>query len=359
MQINGLAAYVSFGQPVMLLLLLPMAVYAATTFVLFVIKNIAEKAYSGSAGLISAYAIRPIRTLVVLAVFGMVLPVVGWPSEPVALLRHVLALAMIGVFGWLLVNATLVGRGLLLMRYDMTVSDNLRARSILTQVNVLLRVLWVVISVLALACMLVTFDRIRQLGVSLLASAGLIGIVAGFAAQKSLATLVAGIQIALTQPIRLDDVVIIEGEWGRIEEITLTYVVVRIWDDRRLIVPITQFLERPFQNWTRTSAQILGTVILWADYTVPLAALRKELERVVKSSVLWDGRVCLLQVTEAGEHALQLRALVSAADSGKCWDLRCEVREKLVDYVRVTHPEALPRLRASLAPPYQGEPADS
>ena len=178
---------------------------------------------------------------------------------------------------------------------------------------------------------------------------------AGFAAQRSLATLVAGIQIAVTQPIRLDDVVVVEGEWGRIEEITLTYVVVRIWDERRLIVPITQFLERSFQNWTRESAQILGTVFLWADYTVPIASLRDELQRIVANSPLWDRRVCLLQVTEAGEHALQLRALVSAADSGKCWDLRCEVREKILDYVREMYPEALPRLRASLASPHQGE----
>ena len=223
-----------------------------------VVKKIAEKAYPGSAVLIKAYAIRPIRLLVVLAVLVLLLPITGWPSDIVGLMRHMLALAMIGACAWLLINSTLAGRSLLLRHYDVSVPDNLRARSVMTQVNILLRVLWVIIFVLATACMLITFERIRQLGISLLASAGLIGIVAGFAAQRSLATLVAGIQIALTQPIRLDDVVVVEQEWGRIEEITLTYVVIRIWDERRLIVPITQFLERSFQNWTRTSAQILG-----------------------------------------------------------------------------------------------------
>lgn len=359
MQIPELVEYFSFLKPILLLILLPLVFYGVTTVFLMVVKKIAERTYPGSATLIKAYAIRPIRLLVVMAVLGMVLPVMSWPSDIVDLMRHMLALTMIGVCAWLLINATLAGRCLLLKHYDVSVSDNLRARSVMTQVNILLRVLWVIILVLATACMLMTFERIRQLGISMLASAGLVGIVAGFAAQKSLGTLVAGIQVALTQPIRLDDVVVVEGEWGRIEEITLTYVVIRIWDERRLVVPITQFLERSFQNWTRTSAQILGTVFLWTDYTVPLASLRQELDRIVANSSLWDGRVCLLQVTEAGDHALQLRALVSAADSGKCWDLRCEVREKILDYVREMYPEALPRLRASLASPHQGEATGS
>lgn len=360
MRIGQLAGYVSFWKPIMLLILLPLVVYGIATAVLIIVKKIAGKTYPGSAALIKDYAIRPIRLLVVMAVLGMVLPITGWAADIVGLMRHVLALAMIGVCAWLLINATLAGRCLLLRYYDVSVADNLRARSVMTQVNILLRVLWVLILVLAVACMLVTFERIRQLGISMLASAGLIGIVAGFAAQRSLATLVAGIQIAITQPIRLDDVVVVEGEWGRIEEITLTYVVIRIWDERRLIVPITQFLERSFQNWTRTSAHILGTVFLWTDYTVPLASLRRELERIVANSSLWDRRVCLLQVTEAGEHALQLRALVSASDSGKCWDLRCEVREKLLEYMQEMYPEALPRLRASLlASPHQGEATSS
>ncbi|WP_200858988.1 mechanosensitive ion channel family protein [Syntrophotalea carbinolica] len=336
------------AKPAGCLLLLLSAVYGGMTLLLMLARKVADRTWPGSGDLIRLYGTRPLRILAMLGALGMVLPVMGWPSDLVGLLRHVLALGMIGVCAWLLINTTLAGRTLVLRRYDVTVADNLKARVMMTQVTMLFRVVWVIICILAVACMLMTFERIRQLGISLLASAGLIGIVAGFAAQKSLATLVAGIQLAITQPIRLDDVVVIEGEWGRIEEITLTYVVVRIWDERRLVVPITQFLEQPFQNWTRTSAQILGTVFLWADYTIPIAALRKELKRVCESSPLWDGRVCLLQVTDAGERTLQLRALVSASDSGKCWDLRCEVREKLVDYVQRYYPEALPRWRAKL-----------
>ncbi|MDK2848255.1 MAG: hypothetical protein PWP34_1608 [Desulfuromonadales bacterium] len=355
MRTSGLAEYMAFAKPIGFLLLLPMAVYVGTTGLLLLVRRLAEKASPGAAELIKTYASRPVRILVVLATIGMVLPVMEWPSELLGVSRHVLALSMIGVCAWLLINATLAGRRVVLRRYDLGKADNLRARAMTTQVTMLLRVLWVVICVLAIACMLMTFERIRQLGISLLASAGLIGIVAGFAAQKSLATLVAGIQLAITQPIRIDDVVVIEGEWGRIEEITLTYVVVRIWDERRLVVPITQFLEKPFQNWTRQSAQILGTVYLWVDYKIPIAALRQELERVVSDSPLWDGRVCGMQVTEAGERAMQLRALVSASDSGKCWELRCEVREKLVDYVQRHHPGALPCLRARLDAFPQGE----
>jgi small-conductance mechanosensitive channel len=183
----------------------------------------------------------------------------------------------------------------------------------------------------------------------LLRSAGVAGIVIGFAAQRSLGTLLAGFQIALTQLIRIDDVVIVEGEWGRIEEITLTYVVVNIWDQRRLIVPVTYFLEKSFQNWTRTSVELLGTVELYVDYSMPLDALRAELTRILEASKLWDRRVNVLQVTDAREHAVQVRALVSAADAGSAWDLRCEVREGLLRFLQQHHPDSLPRLRLARA----------
>ena len=182
----------------------------------------------------------------------------------------------------------------------------------------------------------------------MIASAGVAGIVVGFAAQKSLGTLLAGIQIALTQPVRIDDVVIVEGEWGRIEEITLTYVVVRIWDLRRLVVPITYFIEKPFQNWTRTSADILGSVFLHVDYGVPVDALRKELTRILEASPNWDRKVNVLQVTDAKERTLELRALASSSDASRSWDLRCEVREKLVAFVQANYPGSLPRLRATV-----------
>jgi small-conductance mechanosensitive channel len=207
----------------------------------------------------------------------------------------------------------------------------------------------VVVGLLTLAAILMTFEKVRYLGTSILASAGIAGLIVGFAAQRSIATLLAGIQIAITQPIRIDDVVIVENEWGRIEEITLTYVVVRIWDLRRLILPITYFLEKPFQNWTRVSADILGTIFLYVDYTVPVEAVRAEFRRILEKSGKWDGRVSVLQVTNTTERTVELRALVSATDSSSAWELRCHVREKLIEFLQKNYPHALPRLRAEIS----------
>jgi len=201
-----------------------------------------------------------------------------------------------------------------------------------------------------------TFEKVRQLGTTILASAGIIGIVVGIAAQKTISTFIAGLQIAFTQPIRVDDVVIVENEWGRIEEITLTYVVVKIWDLRRLIVPITYFIEKPFQNWTRVSADLLGSVFVWADYTLPLAELRPAIERLVKDCQDWDGRFWNLQVTDTTDRAMQLRVLVTAADASKAWDLRCELREKLLAFLQQHYPQSLPRVRADLASGPAGHP---
>jgi small-conductance mechanosensitive channel len=195
--------------------------------------------------------------------------------------------------------------------------------------------------------MLMVFDSVRHFGTALIASAGLAGIIVGFAAQKSIATLLAGFQIAFTQPIRIDDVVIVESEWGQIEEITLTYVVVRLWDLRRLVLPITYFIEKPFQNWTRTSSDLIGSVFLYVDYHVPLAPLRQELQRILDQHPLWDRKVVVLQVTDTKQHTVELRALVSAKDAGTAWDLRCDVREQLITYLQREHPESLPRLRVS------------
>jgi small-conductance mechanosensitive channel len=290
----------------------------------------------------------PARVFLPLLLLLLIAPTLRLPPEPLELFRHLLGLGFIASVAWLLAGSTLALRDIVLSRYDVQAADNLKARVVQTQLNVLVKIVLVIIALVAVASMLMTFERIRQVGVSLLASAGLVGVIAGFAAQRSLGTLFAGIQIAITQPIRLDDVVIVEGEWGRIEEITLTYVVVRIWDLRRLIVPITYFLEKPFQNWTRVSADILGTVFLYTDYSVPVDEVRAELERILAASPLWDGKVSGLQVTNATERVLELRALMGARDSSAAWDLRCEVREKLVDFVRRRFPEALPRLRAEL-----------
>jgi small-conductance mechanosensitive channel len=262
-----------------------------------------------------------------------------------------LRLLHIGVtacFIWLLVRAVAAGEQAILRDNPMEVADNLAARRIQTQTRVLSRVLMGAIILVGAAMVLLTFPMVRQIGTALLASAGIIGLVAGIAAKPVFGNLIAGLQIALTQPIRLDDVVIVEGEWGRVEEIGSSYVVVRIWDERRMVVPLTWFIENPFQNWTRRSADLLGTAFLWLDYRAPIAVIRAELERICKGEALWDGRVCVTQVTETTDHTLQVRLLVSARNSGDAFDLRCIVRERMLDFLAREHPQALPRTRAEI-----------
>lgn len=262
--------------------------------------------------------------------------------------KTVFGMVLIALVSWLLIKATYVLSDAVALRFKVDVRDNLRARKIHTQLRVLRRLIIIMVVVVAVASVLMTFPKVRQLGTAILASAGIIGIVVGLAAQKTIGTFIAGLQIAFTQPIRLDDVVIVEGEWGRIEEVTLTYVVVRIWDLRRLIIPITYFIEKPFQNWTRVSADILGTVFIYVDHTVPIDAIRAELQRILEGSKLWDRKVCVLQVTNTSERTVEVRALMSAEDASLAWDLRCQVREKLIEFVRDKYPHALPRLRAEL-----------
>lgn len=288
--------------------------------------------------------------------FPLLALIVGAPALALSpamadLIRTATSLLLIAGVAFILYQVVNTAATFVLNTHRIDVSDNLQARSIYTQVLVLKKVAVTIIGIFTLASMLMVFDSVRQFGASILASAGIAGIVVGFAAQRSIATLLAGFQIALTQPIRVDDVVIVEGEWGRIEDITLTYVVVRIWDLRRLVVPITFFIEQPFQNWTRSSAAILGTVMIYADYTVPVDALRTELTRILEASPSWDGKVNGLQVTDAREHTLELRALASAADASLAWDLRCEIREKLIGFIQRQYPDSLPRLRASLDAP--------
>ena len=301
--------------------------------------------------LLLKYWKRPTRPLIPLLLVLLVLPSLTLPDAVEAPLRQALSLGLIAALCWLAIRTVHALQDAVLTRYDVTAKDNLKARAVYTQIQVVQRVAVAVILLVGIAAGLMTFEKVRQVGVSILASAGVLGIILGFAAQKSISTLFAGIQIAITQPIRLDDVVIVEGEWGRIEEITLTYVVVRIWDLRRLVVPITYFIEKPFQNWTRVSADLLGTVYLYTDYTVPVEAVREEVHRILKGSELWDGKVWGLVVTNATEHTLELRALMSAADSGAAWNLRCLVREELVTYLQENHPGSLPRVRAELQEP--------
>jgi small-conductance mechanosensitive channel len=228
-------------------------------------------------------------------------------------------------------------------------TDNLAARRIRTQTKVLSRIASGTVLVAGVAFVLMTFPRARQVGASLLASAGVAGVIVGIAARSVFSNLLAGLQIALAQPLRIDDVLIVEGEWGRVEEITATYVVLRIWDERRLIVPLGWLIEHPFQNWTRTTADLLGTVLLWADYSIPVDAVRAEAQRLCEASPNWDKRVCLVQVTDTSERAMQLRVLVSSSASGPNFDLRCEIREGLVAFINRVAPDSLPRARVELA----------
>lgn len=250
---------------------------------------------------------------------------------------------------WLAVAAVGTVKRRVLRRYPVDVEDNLAARRMQTQARVLGRLAQFLVALLGVSLALMTFPAVRQLGTTLLASAGLIGLVAGIAAKPVFGNLIAGLQIALSQPIRLDDVVIVEGEWGRVEQITSTYVVVRIWDERRLVVPLQWFIEHPFQNWTRTTAQLVGDATLWLDYRTPMAAVREHLQKTCEGDPRWDGRVCVAQVTDASEQAIQVRMLVSARNSGDLFDLRCAVRESTVAFLEHEHPGALPRLRTDLS----------
>ena len=294
------------------------------------------------------FCYRPLQWIVILIIIRLLSKLTIFATEVPDFIAHVISLLFITLVSWLLIRLMYVLESFILIRFDVGVKDNLRARKIHTQFRVLKRIVFAIVIILAFGTCLMTFDKVKQLGTTILASAGIIGIVIGMAAQRTISTFIAGLQIAITQPIRVDDVVIVENEWGRIEEITLTYVVVRIWDLRRLVVPITYFIEKPFQNWTRVTADILGTVFIYVDYTVPVEAIRNELKRLLEGSKLWDGKVCGLVVTNATERTVELRALMSAADASTAWDLRCHVREKLIEFVQKNYPDALPKLRAEL-----------
>ena len=269
------------------------------------------------------------------------------PIDPDLLgqLRHWIAIGGMLCLTWLAARAVGAVEERILREHPVDVEDNLAARRIQTQARVISRVIQAGVVLVGVALALMTFPQVRQVGAGLLASAGIIGLIAGVAAQPVFGNLIAGLQIALAQPIRLDDVVIVEGEWGRIEEITSTYVVVRIWDERRLVVPLQWFISNPFQNWTRTSAQLLGTVFLWLDHRAPIPAIRDELQRLCEADPRWDRRVCVTQITETDKHTIEVRLLVSARNSGELFDLRCAVREGMLAFLDAHHPQALPRVR--------------
>jgi len=284
-------------------------------------------------------------------VLGIILamPLLHLPARFDAAIGKFNSILLVAALAAILLQAVQIGARVILARHDTQATDNLRARAIHTQVGIITKVLAVVIVIFAFASVLMLFEEVRRLGTSLLASAGVAGIILGMAAQKTIANLLAGFQIALAQPIREDDVLIVEGEWGRVEEITLTYVVVRIWDERRLILPLSYFIEKPFQNWTRESANRLGSVYVWVDYSFPVEEGRKVLKGIIEGNPLWDGRFWNLVVSDATESTMQLRVLATAKDASTEWDLRCDIREKFIAFIRDRHPESLPqvRLRAS------------
>jgi small-conductance mechanosensitive channel len=292
---------------------------------------------------------RPLRLAFVFLGLILVLPTVALPHGWETGLRHLAQIVFITLVGWTAIVLVNHFTDRAVRRHSFDAEDNLMARKFVTQVRVLRRTAIIVLGILTVSIVLLTFQGVRQYGVSLFASAGAAGLVLGLAARPVLTNLIAGVQIALTQPIRLDDVVIVEDEWGWVEEIFATYVVVRLWDWRRMVVPLSYFIEKPFQNWTRETASIIGAVTWNLDYTVPVPDVRRKLEELVAASGHWDGRVVNLQVTETDKDTITLRGLMSARTAPQAWDLRCEVREKMIGWLQETHPDALPRLRGQMS----------
>src|SRR5918993_3651150 len=293
----------------------------------------------------------PSRLAIVVLALWAALPTAHFPAAASRGVGQALLVGLIVLVGWSAMRAIEVAAALHLRRFRLDVDDNLLARKHVTQVHVLRRAGGILIALVTAAAALMSFESVRAYGVSLFASAGAASLVVGLAARPLLTNLIAGVQIAVTQPIRLEDAVIVEGEWGWVEEITSTYVVVRLWDWRRMVLPLSYFLEKPFQNWTRETSSLIGSVFLYVDYSVPVEAVRRELAEVARASPLWDGKVVNLQVSDAKEWAVELRALVSARNAPQTWGLRCEVREKLVAFLQREYPHALPTARVQMHAP--------
>ncbi len=303
---------------------------------------------SGMAGSLLRRARRPLRLAFLLAALALAVPRIDFPFGWQDWVGHLLLILLIILMGWTSILLTNHFSDRALRRHSIDTDDNLAARKFYTQVRVLRRTVVILLVIFTVGAVLLTFESVQEYGLSLFASAGAAGLILGFAAKPVLANLIAGIQIAITQPIRLEDVVIVDGEWGWVEEIYATYVVVRIWDWRRMVVPLSYFIEQPFQNWTRETASILGAVVWHLDYTAPVAEMREKLEELVKDSPYWDGKAWVLQVVDADKDTITLRGLMSSRTSPQNWDMRCEVREKMISWLQAEHPEALPRLRGEL-----------
>jgi len=290
---------------------------------------------------------KPFSYLLPLLALNFLLPLMKMSPRVYPGVDKTVGILLTLAFAYVLIGVVKVFEDYAFHTFDINKADNLRERKIRTQLQFIRQLSIGLIIILAACIILLSFNNLRKLGASLLAGVGVGGIIIGFAAQKSLSNLLAGFQIAFTQPLRIDDVLVVEGEWGRVEEITLTYVVLNIWDQRRLILPINYFIEKPFQNWTRNTADILGTVFLYLDYAVPLEPLRKEFTRLLENNPLWDKRVSVMQITNASEKTIEVRALMSASSSGNAFDLRCDVREGLIKFVQANYPDSLPLVRIS------------
>ncbi|SHM75018.1 mechanosensitive ion channel family protein [Mucilaginibacter sp. OK098] len=285
---------------------------------------------------------RPMNHFVPLLMLNLMEPLMVLSPQYDLILSRTVEIGLIISFAIVLISAINIFEDYVYHTYDLNKDDNLKERKVRTQMQFVKRLLASVIIFITIAIILLSFDNVRKIGAGLLTGVGIGGIIIGFAAQKSLGNLLAGFQIAFTQPIRIDDVLVVEGEWGRVEDITLTYVVLNIWDQRRLILPINYFIEKPFQNWTRTSSEILGTIFLYLDYNTPVDTLRTEFDRLLTTTTLWDKRVKVIQVTDAKTNCIEIRVLVSARNSSQAFDLRCYIRENLVKFVKDNYPESLP-----------------
>lgn len=326
-------------------------------YVLFRVVRHKEATSTTSVLGVRKYLAHPARAIFLLTCVLITLPFVpGIPDHVEHLIAHGVFMIIVAALGWFAVGCIYVIENLLLRRYDITAADNFRARRVHTQFQVFRRIAIGFVGIITVGALLWTFNdpRIWHYGSGLLASAGVATLVVAAAAKSTASNFLAGLQIALTEPIKLDDVVVVQGEWGRIEEITSSYVVVKIWDMRRLIVPLSWFIENAFANWTRESAEILTTSFLYLDYEVPVKELRAELERIVKATPLWNGEAVGCQVTNLTDRCMEVRCLMSADDSGKAFDLQCLVREAMMDWVREHYPTAFPTARFAPRPEIAG-----
>lgn len=293
------------------------------------------------------YTPRPMHLFTPLLLVLISLPMVS-SSLYYSLVYRIIYILFSISFAWLLIRLIYVFADSILARQELETADNLTQRKLVTQLEFIKRLLIIGVILISISAILLNFESVRKFGAGILTSAGIAGIIIGFAAQRSLGNLLAGLQIAFSQPIRIDDIVIVENEWGKVEEITLTYVIIKLWDLRRLVVPLNYFIEKPFQNWTKNSADIIGAVNLYLDYTVPVDAIRQRFDELVTSSPLWDKKTKSLQVIGATENAIEIRAIMSSKNAGDSWDLRCLIREELVKFVQEKYPDSLPTFRSEI-----------